>query len=90
MHHVHTGVVMLVPHTGAAAGVAPGSTDSLDEGWLVRSFSCTTEVSGRGRGGGGLWLQVERGGAAGAGPDDARGAIRTRAGIRVGACPCTL
>jgi septum formation protein len=42
-HHVHTGVVMLVPY-GADAPAPLGLQDSLDEGWLVRSFACTTEV----------------------------------------------
>lgn len=44
MHHVHTGVVMLVPQAGHAADVPLGPEDSIDEGWLVRSFACTTEV----------------------------------------------
>lgn len=44
MHHVHTGVVLLVPQSGAAADVPPGPGDSIDDGWLVRSFACTTEV----------------------------------------------
>ena len=44
-HHVHTGVVLLVPQSGAAAGVPPGPNDAVDEGWLVRSFACTTEVA---------------------------------------------
>ena len=43
-HHVHTGVVLVVPQLGPAASVAPGPADSIDEGWLVRSFACSTEV----------------------------------------------
>ncbi|KAI8464164.1 MAG: inosine triphosphate pyrophosphatase-like protein [Monoraphidium minutum] len=43
-HHVHTGVVLVVPQSGPAAGVPPGAGDSIDEGWLVRAFSCSTEV----------------------------------------------
>jgi hypothetical protein len=44
MHHVHTGVVLLVPHASRPGAPPPGPGDSLDEGWLVRSFACTTEV----------------------------------------------
>ncbi|KIZ06886.1 Maf-like protein [Monoraphidium neglectum] len=44
LHHVHTGVVLVVPQLGPAARVPPGSQDSLEEGWLVRSFSCSTQV----------------------------------------------
>ena len=43
-HHVHTGVVLLVPRSEEAAAVPLGSHDSVDEDWLVRSFACTTEV----------------------------------------------
>ncbi|GBG00454.1 hypothetical protein Rsub_13163 [Raphidocelis subcapitata] len=44
MHHVHTGVVLLVPHATRPGAPPPGPGDALDEGWLVRSFVCTTEV----------------------------------------------
>ena len=44
-HHVHTGVVLLVPCIGAAASVPPGPGDELEGGWLVRTFATSTEVT---------------------------------------------
>lgn len=41
---MHTGVVLLLPQSADAGATPPGPSDSIDEGWLVRSFACSTEV----------------------------------------------